>query len=80
MKDQGRGWTYRLREAGVSSTSLIKAGRTKLVESVDGVCEVVGSGTYPFESFAGVMEPEGNKPCALSAATRSTPGAGCMEE
>lgn len=60
----------------MSSTSLFKAERTKSAESVDGVCVVVEGGTYPFKSFAGVMEPGGSKPCALSAANKSRPGAG----
>lgn len=59
-------------EAEVSSTSLIREGRTKLAGSIGGV--FVADEGYPNEPFVGVLELLGSIPFALSIASRSLPG------
>ena len=59
-------------EAEVSSTSLIREGRTKLAGSIGGVF-VVDDG-YPNDPLVGVLELPGSIPFALSIASRSLPG------
>ncbi len=59
-------------EAEVSSTSLIKEGRTKLAGSIGGV--FVADEGCPNDPLVGVLELLGSIPFALSIASRSLPG------
>ena len=70
----GDSFAYSFKEADVSSTSLINAGRAKLAGSTGGVFVADGGGTYPSGPFVAVLALGRSNPCARSIAIRSVPG------